>query len=531
MSMRALLASAVLAALVPAAAAQSALELLRPQSDFLFEELPDGSILAADRSGVHDFADWTAYVTSDFAERNGVRCGSNRLAHPLGLLPPSDCSSSSTTPAAQYHPSNGIEYLVPVVFHVIRRTDGTGQISDALLMTQIDVLNEDYLAYGAGAPGTNTRIRFTLAGITRSTNNTWYDDNGDYYNQLAWDPTRYLNIYTNSADGFLGYAYVPSGGGVVGNLWDRVVCYWASVGRPGPIGSPYDLGRTATHEVGHYLGLYHTFQGGCVSASGCYQNGDLICDTNPEQSPNFSPCTRTTCGSLDPTHNYMDYSDDVCMNQFTLDQARRMRCTLQNFRVDLAVTLPDPATSPVPANGAAGVPSAPTLSWNAGNGAASHDVYFGLDANLGAADFQGNQAGTTFVPGTLASETTYYWRIDEVGASGTTTGAIWKFTTEAPGFPPDPATQPAPLDGAAQVGRLVILSWTAGNGATAHNVHFGTTNPPPYVLTQGGTSLDPGALDRNQTYFWRIDEVNSQGTTAGPVWSFTTSRNFGRDKL
>jgi hypothetical protein len=528
MRLRVLAPVAPLLLLAASAAAQLTPNSLRPRSDFRFEERDDGSILAADRHGTVEFAGWNAYVASPFFQRNGAHCGSSRLAHPLAFLPQSDCSSSSTNPAAIYDPVGGVEFVIPVVFHVIRRTDGTGQISDALLQTQIDVLNEDFQAYGGGAPGTNTRIRFTLAGVTRTTNNTWYDDSGSYYNTLAWDPTRYLNIYTNSASGYLGYAYVPSSGGVVGNLWDRVVCYWASVGRPGPIGSPYDLGRTATHEVGHYLGLYHTFDGGCAGTLGCYQNGDLICDTLPEDGPNFSPCTRSTCGDPDPTHNYMDYSDDVCMDQFTRDQALRMRCTLLNFRVDLPLELPGPATSPNPFPGQANIALSPTLSWNSGSGATSHTIYFGTNPSPGLGELQGSQATSSFAPGLLAAATTYYWRIDEVNSVGTTTGSVWSFTTQVPGEPPDPATLLFPRDRATNVGRIVDLSWTPGAGGVSHAVHFGTIDPPPFVQYQGETSFDPGALTRGQTYYWRIDEINIHGTTTGPVWSFTPGPNIDR---
>jgi hypothetical protein len=498
----------------------------RPQTDFVFQERADGSILAADAQGTHVFPDWRAYVLSPFFQDHGARCGTSKLALPLALMPTSDCSSTNTNPAAQYHPSNGVEYVIPVVFHIIRRSNGvTGEVSNALINTQIDVMNEDFLAYGAGAPGTNTRIRFFLAGVTRSNNNTWYDDGGSYYNTLAWDPLHYLNIYTNTASGNLGYAYVPSGGGVVGNLFDRVVIYWPTVGRPGPYGSPYDLGRTVTHEVGHYFGLYHPFDGGCSGLANCYQNGDKICDTLPEQSPNFSPCTRSTCGDPDPTHNYMDYSDDVCMDQFTLDQTHRMRCTLANFRVALPLVPPGLAQAPSPTNGASGVLVSANLSWTAGAGATAHDVYFGTNPAPGAGEFQGNQAGTTFAPGTLAYATTYYWRIDEENEAGTTTGSVWSFTTEGPPPPPQPASGPRPRDLAAQTGRRATLSWIAGAGATSHDVYFGTVDPPPFIGNQGGTSFDPGFLDRNVTYYWRIDEVNAQGTTSGSVWSFTTGRN------
>lgn len=521
------LALVALAAPVPA---QTVLELLRPRSDFTFEERADGSILAADRHGTHLFGDWLAYVRSPFFQQNGGRCGSSRLALPLALMPPSDCNSSNTNPASQYAPGNGPLYAIPVVFHVIRGTGGVGEVSDALIQTQIDVLNEDFLAFGAGAPGVNTRIQFTLAGVTRTTNNTWYNDSGTYYNSLAWDPTRYLNVYTNTASGYLGYAFVPSGGGVVGNLWDRVVCYWSTIGRPGPYGDPYDLGRTATHEIGHYLGLYHTFDGGCAGTSGCYQNGDLICDTLPEQSPNFSPCTRSTCGDADPTHNYMDYSDDVCMYEFTSDQAHRMRCTLQNFRVDLPLEPPSPATNPSPGHGATNVLVSATVSWSAGGGATSHDVYFGTNPSPGAGEFQGNKPATTFDPGPLTGSTTYYWRIDEVNAAGTTTGSVWSFTTE-PEVPPGLASDPLPADGSVNVPRIAALAWTAGSGTSSHDVYFGTTDPPPFVGNQLGSSFDPGGMAKLQTYYWRIDEVNAHGTTSGPVWSFTTAENVGKKKL
>ncbi len=518
-------------ALVTNALAQPAQEsLLRPAAtDFFFEEREDGSILTADARGTYTFANWTAYVQSPFFQEHGLRCGADRLPLPLALGATSDCSSSHTEPAAEYDPQNGADHVIPVVFHILRRTDGTGEISNALIDTQIDVLNEDFGAYGSGAPGTDTRIQFTLAGITRSSNNTWYNDGGTYYNTLAWDPTQYLNIYTNTASGNLGYAYVPSGGGVVGNTWDRVVVYWSTVGRPGPYGAPYDLGRTVTHEVGHYLGLYHTFDGGCSSLSNCYNNGDLICDTGPESSPNFSPCTRVTCGNPDPTHNYMDYSDDVCMNQFTLDQAHRMRCTLANFRVDLAeAALPGVAANPAPSHGATAVSVDADLAWSAGNGASSHDVYFGTNPSPGAAEFQGNKAGIGFDPGPMANSTTYYWRIDEVNLVGTTTGTVWSFTSEGPPVPPGSASAPAPSNGALEVGRSKNLSWAAGIGATSHDVYFGTSSPPPFAGNQPGTSFDPGQMDRYRTYYWRIDEVNTHGTTSGAVWSFTTRRSVAR---
>lgn len=266
-----------------------------------------------------------------------------------GVDVPGDCSLFRTVPDAAYDPSVGV-YRVPVVVHVIQRTDGTGFISDARVRSQIDILNEDFraIAGSLGAPGTDTGIEFYLAtedpdgnptdGITNSTNNTWYNDSGRYWQTLAWDTNRYLNIYTNSASGALGYVPDLPQGGIVGDDADRVVVLHSTFGRGAPL-APFNLGRTATHEVGHYLGLYHTFSGGCGSTGSCNTTGDLICDTNGENSPTFGcPGSRSSCGLPSPFDNYMDYSDDRCMNKFTPIQARRMRCTIENYRPEVYST-------------------------------------------------------------------------------------------------------------------------------------------------------------------------------------------------
>ena len=144
-----------------------------------------------------------------------------------------------------------------------------------------------------------------------------------------------MNVYTNTAGGFLGYVPNLPQGLIAGEPEDRVVVNWAAFGRNGPIGPPYNQGRTLTHEVGHYLGLAHTFSGGCAGTANCNTNGDLICDTNPEAAPTFGCTDVLSCGNSDPIHNYMDYSDDLCMSEFTPEQARRMRCSLEFYRAEL----------------------------------------------------------------------------------------------------------------------------------------------------------------------------------------------------
>ena len=179
---------------------------------------------------------------------------------------------------------------------------------------------------------------------------------------------------------------------------------------------------------------------------------------------------------------------------------------------------PGQARNPSPANGVTGVSTMTTLSWIAGSGALSHDVYFGTAATP---PFIQNQTATTYIPGTLAGNTTYRWRIDEKNGIGTTTGALWSFTTGA-ATPPGQASIPSPANVATGINTVVTLSWTAGTGATSRDVYFGTAATPPFIQNQTATTYNPGTFANSTTYRWRIDEKNDGGTTTGVAWSFTT---------
>ncbi|MBN2561845.1 MAG: hypothetical protein JXQ75_13040 [Phycisphaerae bacterium] len=195
------------------------------------------------------------------------------------------------------------------------------------------------------------------------------------------------------------------------------------------------------------------------------------------------------------------------------------------------------AAEPIsPADGELGVQLDATLAWATGTGAASHDVYLGTDesvveiATKASGEFRGNQpvGQETFTPNVpLDGNVTYYWRIDELDADdNVTTGDVWRFTTA-----PAKATYPDPLDDQTGVAIDVVLSWTAGGGAVSHDVYLGTdeaavqaatTDSDEFQENQTETTYTPVDLDGAATYYWRVDEVGENGTTAGNVWQFTT---------
>jgi hypothetical protein len=231
--------------------------------------------------------------------------------------------------------------VIPVYFHVIH-TASEGNVSDAAINQQITVMNRhfsgrDYngnLVSGAA----NTGYTFTLAGITRTRNNKWFRmtpgsaAETQAKNALVTNPGGALNIYLcKPGQNLLGWAYFPQD--AAGDNIDGVVIHYASL--PGGSLAPYNLGGTATHEVGHYLGLYHTFQGGCHSDGTCATAGDQVCDTPAQASPTSGcPEGRNSCSQtgLDPIHNYMDYSSDVCYTNFTTGQDTRMNTVVTAYR-------------------------------------------------------------------------------------------------------------------------------------------------------------------------------------------------------
>jgi hypothetical protein len=195
---------------------------------------------------------------------------------------------------------------------------------------------------------------------------------------------------------------------------------------------------------------------------------------------------------------------------------------------------PKTAYAPDPVEGADLVAPDVQLSWTGGFGSKLHTVYFGDnfdDVNNAAGGLP--QGTTTYTPDALKLAKTYYWRVDEFDAIETFKGQVWSFTTEGGVSSPDPA------NGAVDIKQTPILTWTPGAYAASHQVYFGTdketvrnadTGSPEYkgAGDLGSESSEPGKLEWNTTYYWRIDEANNANPDSpwtGNVWSFTTA-NF-----
>ncbi len=180
---------------------------------------------------------------------------------------------------------------------------------------------------------------------------------------------------------------------------------------------------------------------------------------------------------------------------------------------------------PDPADGAEGVDPDGNLSWTAGFGAILHSVYFGDNFDdVSNADGNPPLGAATFDPGPLKMAKTYYWRVDEFDAIETYKGDIWSFTTDGAVESLDP------VNGTVDVTQTPILTWAPGFGAS-HEIYFGTDAASLDLKgsgSLGSESYEPGQLEWNTTYYWRVDEANSANPDSpwtGPLWSFTTA-NF-----
>lgn len=279
---------------------------------------PDGTFVGPD--GTH-YTSQQAFIDA------GLRCGTKDVLEddndPNGANARQDSNAAALAAV-----SAGV---INVYFHVIN--NGTslaqGNIPDSQITAQINVLNAAYASTG---------WQFQLVSTDRTTNAAWYTATpgttaeSQMKNALRQGTADDLNIYSNNmGGGLLGWATFPSS--YASNPKnDGVVILFSSV--PGGSAAPYNLGDTATHEVGHWMGLYHTFQGGCARKADT--GGDLVADTPAEKSAAYGcPVGRNTCtniAGLDPITNFMDYTDDSCMDRFSAGQDTRMDAQFSTYR-------------------------------------------------------------------------------------------------------------------------------------------------------------------------------------------------------
>ncbi|MCO1615903.1 zinc metalloprotease [Micromonospora tulbaghiae] len=224
---------------------------------------------------------------------------------------------------------------VPTIFHMISDHELSAAEKarwNTLISAQMTVLNDSFAGRTA-ADASDTPFRFSLVDTTWTVNSAWYTvvpgkNERDMKKALYTGDSRTLNVYAaNIGDGLLGWAYFPKGYNNGRDYIDGVVMLDESM--PGGTAGKYALGDTLTHEVGHWLMLEHTF------AHGCSASGDFVADTPREAAPQFNcPIGADTCTApgLDPIHNFMDYTQDSCMNMFTPGQADRMSDAWVAFR-------------------------------------------------------------------------------------------------------------------------------------------------------------------------------------------------------
>jgi len=328
--------------------------------------------------------------------------------------------------------------------------------------------------------------------------------------RLGWDPGTNIKWYwqTNSAGDLLFRADAGDGGAGFG--WGNTALV------------PY------ANEWAHVALTWDD------DATVQYVNGEQVA-TGSIPFRNTADETPVTIGCVSSTNpeTFVGSIDEVYIFNNTLSQAQ-----IQDLANGIVPVFPK-ARWPQPEDGAALWETWASLSWQAGDGSASHDIYIGesfADVNEGTGDtFRINQTESFYVvgfpgypyPEGLVPGTTYYWRVDEVEADGVTKhkGDVWSFFIS-----PKKAYAPSPIDGAGLVDTDVTLSFAPGFGVKLHHVYFGKNyadvdggTPDTYKGPVAITSYNPGVLEFNTTYYWRIDEFDGVETHKGDVWSFQTT--------
>lgn len=437
---------------------------------------------------------------------------------------------------------------IPVVVHVVYRTT-TENISDAQILSQIAVLNNDFRKLNADVANTpplfaglaaDSEIQFCMAqrdpngnattGITRKYYNrtSWGTSNAvknpSQGGVAPWDATKYLNIWVcNIGGGVLGYAQFPGGPAST----DGIVVDYRYFGTTGTATSPYHLGRTATHEVGHWLNLRHIWGDATCG-------NDFVSDTPVHNAsnggcpsyPHYSTCTGTP---VEMTMNYMDYTYDACMYMFTFGQKNRMQAVFAPGGPRFSITTsngcvpPDAVACGTPAGLAASniTTGSATISWTAVSGATSYILQY---RPTGATTWSTvSTASTTYNLTGLAASTTYQYQVqancnETLGAFS----AIANFTTSTPA--PSCGT-PSGLFTTNITSTSATLNWSAVSGATSYNIQYRPTGTSTWTtVSTAATTYNLTGLASSTTYEFQV-QANCNGTLSAYSTNsaFTTS--------
>ena len=435
---------------------------------------------------------------------------------------------------------NGV-ITIPVVVHVVY-ANSTQNISAAQIQTQMDVLTEDFRRLNSDADNTwpqaaDSEIEFCLAtvdpngnatnGITQTSSSAgpFTDDDKVKFTAQGghdvWDAANYLNIWVCDIDGFLGYAQFPGGPAAT----DGVVCDYQYFGTNGTATAPFNLGRTATHEVGHYLNLYHIWGDG-----GCGQD-DLVADTPLSDAANYGCATgHTSCGTIDMVQNYMDYSDDACMNLYTTGQKSRMRALFDTggSRVSLLNSTAcggggNTCDTPTGLNSSNVNNNTATISWNAATGAQNYDLQYRTQGTSSWTT-QSNINGTSHNLSSLNNCTTYEARVRTNCASQNSTySSSISFTTTGCA---SPCNTPAGLNSNNVNNNTATISWNATTGAQNYDLQYRTQGASSWTTQSNinATSYNLSGLDNCTIYEARVrTNCASQNSTYSSSISFTTT--------
>jgi hypothetical protein len=417
---------------------------------------------------------------------------------------------------------------IPVVVNVIYKT-GSQNISDAQIQSQIDVLNEDFRRTNSDANNTwsqaiDTNIEFCLASVDpdgnttngirrKQTNKPSFSANDGMKSSgqglAPWDPSSYLNIWVcNLSSGLLGYAQFPGGPAST----DGVVIDYAYFGTTGTATAPFDLGRTATHEVGHWLNLRHIWgDGGCGV-------DDFVSDTPASDGPNYG-CAQghVSCGSVDMVQNYMDYSDDACMNLFTEGQSLRMDALFAPGGARASLTSSNGCGSPVEPTCNDGIQNGDETGVDCGGANCPACPEPTCDDGIQNGDETGVDCGGSSCAACPAT-------CDDGVQNGDEEGVDCGGSSCAPCSTGGPCTAPSGTQATGIKRKRAILTWDAMPDAVSYTVQLrvaGTTSWGTEATTSS-TEITASSLSNNTTYEWQVRTNCASGSSDyAPACSFT----------